>query len=296
MAEIPPTPTIRAFGFMMSSSDTNDDLDDSGSDANQDKKLTRPSTPRFQPPSPSKSDTSPNSSKTQHDDISYDLRAETRNFHQSQASVFDSAYVDGKRVVRTPSLHTPEEKERLARESELRDLQDNAAAQAEIALELTKPWCKDFPAECIPEGNYQLFSLLDERNIIENDLQCLLTEVALDGTPLDPNRDCEDLYHALSARHNNINRAMHTVFANSLNEVASSVAARASRKRRASEEPLPLTPPESMPVDEDHSCPYVHCRDHDSPPETVPSFDPSRRTRSANHQPRTTTQAKMLVF
>ncbi len=73
-----------------------------------------------------------------------------------------------------------------------RDLSDNAAAQAEIARELAKPWCSDFPQQCIPEDNYHQWDLQEQRDIVEHDLTCLTTHVALDGTPLDPHVDREN--------------------------------------------------------------------------------------------------------
>jgi hypothetical protein len=128
MAEVSPTPTIRAQAFMMSSSDIND-LDDYDSEANRAKR-PRPSTP-FCLPSPSSSDTSPKKSQTPYDDILYDHGAAQRLSDQGQTSVF-ADYVDGKRVHTTPA-NTLEEKDRRAREN---DLRDNAAAQAKLPVNL----------------------------------------------------------------------------------------------------------------------------------------------------------------
>jgi hypothetical protein len=151
------------------------------------------------------------------------------------------------------------------------DMRDNAAAQLEIMQELAKPWLKDFPHQCIPQDNYQMFDLEDQRNMIEHDLNCLTSDVALDGTPLDPNVDKEDLYHALNARYNNLNRAMYTVFANALQAESLSVASRFSRKRRASAEPQ-SSPEETL--EETNPCPYVHIKDEPAAPKTSPVFDP----------------------
>ena len=46
----------------------------------------------------------------------------------------------------------------------------NAEAQAEIAIELAKSWCKDFPASCIADDDEGLHALQTERNRVEQDL------------------------------------------------------------------------------------------------------------------------------
>jgi hypothetical protein len=98
-----------------------------------------------------------------------------------------------------------------------------------------------------------------------------MSDTALDGTPLDPNVDREDLYQALNTRYNNLNRAMYTIFANVLRTDALSYTARLPRKRRASAEPP--TSPEEIPGEPD-PCPYVHIKDEPAAPKTSPVFDP----------------------
>ncbi len=51
-----------------------------------------------------------------------------------------------------------------------------------------------------------LTNLMTQRNDIEKELMDMLSDIAVDGTPLDPQRDIEDAYHAASARHNQRNR------------------------------------------------------------------------------------------
>jgi hypothetical protein len=288
MAALNPTPTVQACGFMMSSSDINNESDDDDSgkqtwlesddddSCNSQPRLRRPrpSTP-FEPP------TSPAAATVgaQHTDITYDLTDPDRASHtlvEPERSVFDSAYSAGKLAAEPPSAKlASEDKEALNNEIDRRDLErdmrDNDAAQQEIMAELAKPWLKDFPHDCIPDDNYQLFDLEDQRNGVENDLNCLMSDEALDGTPLDPNVDREDLYQALNTRYNNLNRAMYTVFANVLQADALSYTARLSRKRRASAEPP--TSPEEIPEEPD-PCPYGHIRDEPAAPKTSPVFDP----------------------
>ncbi len=190
----------------------------------------------------------------------------------SGTSFFDSSYSAGQLVAELPtSRNTAEAKailnDTIDRREREQDMRDNATAQLEI-MELAKPWLKDFPHHCIPQDNYQMFDLEDQRNMVEHDLNCLTSSVALDGTPLDPDVDREDLYHTLNARYNNLNRAMYTVFANTLQL---SEVSRVSRKRRASASPQ--TSPEEI-LDETNTCPYVHIKDEPAAPKTSPHFDP----------------------
>ena len=53
-----------------------------------------------------------------------------------------------------------------------------------------------------------LTNLMTQRTEVEKELMDMLSDVAADGTPLDPQRDIEDAYHAASARHNQRNRDM----------------------------------------------------------------------------------------
>jgi hypothetical protein len=55
-----------------------------------------------------------------------------------------------------------------------------------------------------------LTNLMTQRTEIEKELMDMLSDIAADGTPLDPQRDIEDedAYHAASARHNQRNRDM----------------------------------------------------------------------------------------
>jgi hypothetical protein len=208
--------------------------------------------------------------------------------------VFDSAYRHGRIVADTPTVsrYTPEEKEAINDEIDRldmeRDVRDNALAQEEIARELAKPWLNDFPSRCIPHDNDQMFDLESQRNSVEHDLDCLNAHVAIDGTPLDPAIDRDDLFHALNVRYSNLNRAMYTVFANVLQNEALSATARLSRKRRASAEPQPPTPPESI-EDEPDPCPYLHIKDEPAADKTVPSFDPLPKTNPSrdNTEPET---------
>jgi hypothetical protein len=50
--------------------------------------------------------------------------------------------------------------------------------------------------------------LMTQRNNTEKELVDMLSDVAADGTPLDPKRDIEETYHAASARHNQCNLDM----------------------------------------------------------------------------------------
>jgi hypothetical protein len=304
MAVTQPTPTIQAQGFMISSSDINDSDTDSDSPASARRNLgPRPATPRFLPVSPPDSVTSGHGN---HSDVTYDLsdslavpaanqdglltRAEGHNLandgdpsrpvQNGGAEFYDSQYVNGRRASpnRNVSRYTAEAKAIIndeidARAAE-RDLQDNIAAQAEIARELAQPWCSDFPAHCIPRDNYQLWDLVDERDTIERDLNYLSGNVALDGTLLDPNIDRDDEVNVLSDRYNNINRAMYTIFANTLQETALSVTSRASRKRRASSDLAPPTPSENIAHDATDPCPYEHARTQVPTTTTVPVFEP----------------------
>ncbi len=96
--------------------------------------------------------------------------------------------------------------------------QTNDQAQAEIALELAKSWCGDFPSSCIPDDDEGLHALFAECQRVEQDLTGMMEDRTADGTPLSPDRDFEDLYEVLNDRYNRINRAMYTSFANSLQQ------------------------------------------------------------------------------
>jgi hypothetical protein len=242
---------------MMSSSDSNDpDDDESGSDSTG----PRLPTPRFLPDPVSPPGTSCNNY-----DITYDLAraqmpdpaappgaTQRQPLPPSGANVLDSAYRHGRLVADTPTVsrYTAEEKEAINGEIDRphmeRDVRDNIAAQEEIARELAKPWLNKFPSDCIPHDNDQMFDLEGQRNIVEHDLNCSTSHVALDGTPLDPAIDRDDLFHALNVRYNNLNRAMYTVFAIVLQNAALSATARISRKRRASAESQPPITPDSI--------------------------------------------------
>ncbi len=145
---------------MMSSSDVNNESDEEDSrDSQSRRRETRPSTPAYLPASPASNEGEDNT------DITYDLDAPVRAQlppAQPSASVFDSAYSAGKlRAEPSPSRLTAEAKEivndEIDRRDRERDRRDNAAAQQEIMAELAKPWLKDFPHDCIPQDNYQMF-------------------------------------------------------------------------------------------------------------------------------------------
>ena len=53
-----------------------------------------------------------------------------------------------------------------------------------------------------------LTNLMTQRTEVEKELMDMLSDIAADGTPLDPQRDFEDAYHSASARHNQRNRDM----------------------------------------------------------------------------------------
>jgi hypothetical protein len=144
----------------MSSSDIHNESDEEDSrDSQSRRRGPRPSTPSYLPESPASND------DEDHTDITYDLGARVRAQHppiQPSASVFDSAYSAGKLVAEPPpSRLTAEAKEivndEIDRRDRERDMRDNAAAQLEIMTELAKSWLKEFPHECIPQDNYQLF-------------------------------------------------------------------------------------------------------------------------------------------
>ncbi len=50
-----------------------------------------------------------------------------------------------------------------------------------VMAELAKPWINDFPHEWIPQDNYELFDLEDERNGVEICLNCLMSDEMLDA-------------------------------------------------------------------------------------------------------------------
>jgi hypothetical protein len=192
MAVSQPPPTIQALGFMISSSDINNESDEDGSsDSQQRRQRPRPSTSGYLPVSPGDT-TDDQTTADDHTDITYDVNDRVRVQHPpvqpSGTSFFDSSYSAGKLVAELPtSRHTAEAKailnDTIDRREREQDMRDNAAAQLEIMQELAKPWLKDFPHHCIPQDNYQMFDLEDQRHMVEHDLNSLTSTVALDDTP-----------------------------------------------------------------------------------------------------------------
>jgi hypothetical protein len=128
-------------------------------------------------------------------------------------------------------------------------------------------WKPDFKAQHIPSRQRDavvhetLSRLLAARDKTEAELTELMTDEYPDGTLKVRDEDIvEKTYKLLSARCNNYNRAMFTIYAQFL--IADlppiNTALSASVEESSSSEPL---------------CPYSHIREHTPPPPTVPQFE-----------------------
>jgi hypothetical protein len=207
--------------------------------------------------------------------------ATSRPVRNVGANIYDTAYEGGRLRLDSPTaLPSPSSSpdlDELEREAiELRDeaVRTNAEAQAEIALALAKPWHPDFPGSCIASADDGLHALLSERNRVEGDLMDMTHDRAADGTPLSPNRDYEEQLQLANDRYNQLNRAMYTSFANSLQAAANLAETRVgdltrtkpTRKRGASD----LIEPNQTPTAISDVCPYDHIRDRVPTTNTIP--------------------------
>jgi hypothetical protein len=182
MATITTTP-IQMHGYMISSSDINDDEKED-------------STPHNNPTANPRGDLERGEGHNLTND-----GAPSRPVHNGGADIYDTAYEGGRlrsdsprTLTSSPSSHDLDELEREA--IALRDeaLQINTEAQAHLALELAKPWHSDFPERCISADNDGLHALLAERNRVEGDLNDMTSDQAADGTPLSPDRDYASIF------------------------------------------------------------------------------------------------------
>jgi hypothetical protein len=198
--------------------------------------------------------------------------------------IYDTAYEGGRlrsgSTTTMPSPPSSPDMEELERKAiELRDqaVKTNTEAQAKIARELAKPWHSDFPESCISPTNDGLRTLWDERNHAEGDLMDMPHDRAADGTTLSPNRDYEEQFQLANDRYNQLNRAMYTSFANSMQMAANMAEARVSdltrtkptRKQSASDQ---IEPNQSSTAGI-NACPYDHIRDHRQTTPTIPRLE-----------------------
>jgi hypothetical protein len=127
-------------------------------------------------------------------------------------------------------------------------------------------------------------------------LENLLKDEAVDGTPLDPDRDSELEYRRMSAIVERINRSMLTIYVEYLGANAvhmlQSQPSQSQRKRPAEAANMarytkqctlelpPASPPATVP--ERGTAPYSHAKDQPAPPLTTPQFDPIPPTETGN--------------
>ncbi len=129
------------------------------------------------------------------------------------------------------------------------------------------------------------------RDRIEADIHDMLDDRAADGTSLDPHRDYEAAYHALSARHNESNRRMWNIYASMPDRPATVLPSPQQPTPAESTSPHNGSGEESHPKrvklvasatddkqedtsNEDSDCPYGHAKDGPVIRPTIPHFDP----------------------
>jgi hypothetical protein len=190
--------------------------------------------------------------------------------------------------------------------------------QAKITQSLqNQTWLRDFPKRYIPPRQHNekihdhLHQLLSQREHVELELTDMLDDKAADGTLLDPKPDYEAGYLSLSKRYDDLNRSMHTTYANAsdlrygrdaflykaltrkrlYSQFAAPSHALTTKAQRKNKEPLtgvdPATHPQALALTSTlrteinslsapptpEVCPYQHIREGPPRPPTVPTFD-----------------------
>ncbi len=166
----------------------------------------------------------------------------------TRTSFFDEEYVAGRRVPSPVEMEGPpvppqeqiktlfDEYDSSRRASSSTEMEERAAPEVasshggppehiarlrdriQHAMRQRRPM-PDFPAARIPSVGFNstvraaMQDLVAQRDRWDNDLHLMVHDEAADGSPLEPNRDCEQEYQHASAQLNTCNRSLYTIYA-----------------------------------------------------------------------------------